>query len=357
MTEPNKRVSRRGFLIGLTSSAVVASAGVRAASAGSSAPRIDVPLPPSHPAAVRDPNWGALRYDQPVLTATDQLFTTPSLHAPIPHLDAAQWRLTFDGLIEHPRTLSLQDIHALPTLEDTRVLEALSNPAGGNLIGNVHVKGGDFAAIMARIGIRPDATHVKLEAADGFTTAIPISRLTQRGVMLAYDMNGAPLTTEHGYPARLLIPGLYDYKSPRWLTRITFLDHDYFGYWEQRGLSHSADIRTKSIIHAPSADAEIATGQVIAVQGVAVAGTREIMRVEVQVDDCEWVPAELMPAVSPFAWRQWHWLWSAPAPGVYRIGVRATDETGFVQHQQADHRLSATPNGTSAIHRITLYAT
>ena len=353
--QPNKPVSRRGFLIGLTGSALAASTGNQAVSAQPVSVQ-GVPLPPFHPDAVRDAQWGTLRYNQPVLTPTDQLYTARYSRAPIPRLTADHWRLTIDGLVDNPCSLSLVDIHALPVLADARVLEALSNPAGGGYIGNVSVKGADFAEIVTRIGIKPTATHVKLEAADGYTTAVPIERITRRGVMLAYEMNGAALTAEHGYPLRLMIPGLYGLKMPRWLTRITFLDHDYFGYWEQHGLSATAEVRTKSIIHAPTTGSQIVAGQVIVMQGVAVAGTRDITRVEVQIDDGEWVPADLTPAASPYAWRQWHWQWIAPAPGVYRVGVRATDDTGFVQHEEADRRLSATPHGTSAIHRITLHA-
>lgn len=351
--QPHKAVSRRSFLIALTGSALAASAGYQAVTAQTNTPH----AAPRFPEAVPDKQWGILKYDQPVLTPTDRLFTARYAPDRTPHIDANLWRLTIDGLVESPCALSLADIHALPTLEDTRAMECISNPAGGAFIGNIRVQGADFAAISARIGIKSEATHVRFEAADGYTTAVTLKQMRQRGVMLAYAMNGEALTVERGFPLRLMIPGVYGQKMPRWITRMSFIDHEYLGYWEQRGLSNSAEVRTKAIIHVPTTGSEIVTGESIVIQGIAVAGTRAITSVEVQIDDGEWFPAVIAATESPYAWRQWYVRWNAPAPGVYRIGVRATDETGFVQHQEADRRLSATPNGTSAIHRISVYIT
>jgi hypothetical protein len=196
---------------------------------------------------------------------------------------------------------------------------------------------------------------VRFEAADGYSTSVKLEWMTQPGVMLAYEMNSQPLTVPHGFPLRLHIPGLYGQKMPRWLTRIEFIDYDYKGYWEGQGWSNIADVRTKSIIRLPTAVAGLINGAQVAIQGVAYAGKRKITSVEVQIDQGEWLPTTLVPGSSPLAWTQWYTLWTVPAPGFYQIGVRATDETGFVQTSEAKGIFgSSFPNGTDAIHRLSV---
>jgi DMSO/TMAO reductase YedYZ molybdopterin-dependent catalytic subunit len=251
--------------------------------------------------------------------------------------------------------LTLDAIRALPAMHDSRVLACISNPAGGALVGNVKVSGADAAYLWPRLDIQPNATHARLEAADGYSTGVTLETLTQPGVMLAYAMNDAPLTIEHGYPLRVLIPGLYGQKMPRWITRLTFLDEPYLGFWERRGYSDAAAMLTTSMIHSPHDGSELPANTPIHLQGVAYGGKRSITHVEVQIDDGGWLEAQIITPSSPLAWTTWHLDWRTPARGQVRIGVRATDAAGFTQTEDADHRLSAGPHGTNAIHRITVY--
>jgi DMSO/TMAO reductase YedYZ molybdopterin-dependent catalytic subunit len=367
MSQPPKRLSRRAFLIAITGSALAAACRPADrlvptiyAPEGATNPPVHTPPPAQTlPPALPDVNFGALTYDQPILTDVADLYITQYDYNNTPELDVQRWSLRVDGLVETPMTFTLDELRALPAVSDVRALECISNPAGGNLIGNLAWRGVLFSEIVARVQPKAAATHVKFEAADGYTTAVTTEWMLQPQTMLAYEMNGEPLTVPHGFPLRVHIPGLYGQKMPRWLTRIEFIDYDYRGYWESRGWSNVAAMRTKSIIHTPSENAALQTGAQVVIQGVAVAGTRRILSVEVQIDDGDWMPATLVPSgATPMAWTQWHLAWTFPAPAIYRIGVRATDETGFVQQAEARGLFGgAFPNGTDAIHRRAIRAT
>ncbi|PJF35606.1 MAG: hypothetical protein CUN49_09690 [Candidatus Thermofonsia Clade 1 bacterium] len=358
-----RRLSRRSFLIAITGSALAAACRpadrlvptvYRPDLAGASATHTPSPALSAAP----DANFGTLTYDKPILTDVADLYITQYDYDNTPEIDAQAWSLLVDGLVEAPMTFTLDELRAMPAVRDTRTLECISNPTGGTLIGNLTWRGILFSEIVARVKPKAQATHVKFEAADGYTTAVSLEWLLQPETMLAYEMNDAPLTVPHGFPLRIHIPGLYGQKMPRWLTRLEFIDYDFRGYWESRGWSNVAAMRTKSIIHTPRENAEIKAGAPIVIQGVAVAGTRRILSVEVQIDDGEWLPATLVPSgETPMAWTQWHLTWTLPAPSVYRLGVRATDETGFVQTAEARGLFGgAFPNGTDAIHRLAVRA-
>ncbi len=366
MSQPPERLSRRAFLIAITGSALAAACRptdrlvptVYAPESGVNPP---VHTPPAQTPTPNSPDltFGTLTYDRPILTDVADLYITQYNYNNTPQLNAQSWSLLVDGLVESPLTFTLDELRTMPAVSDTRVLECISNPAGGSLIGNLEWRGVLFSEIVARVQPKAQATHVKFEAADGYTTSVTTEWMLQPQTMLAYEMNGAPLTVPHGFPLRVHIPGLYGQKMPRWLTRIEFIDYDFRGYWESRGWSNVAAMRTKSIIHMPSDNAELGAGAQVVLQGVAVAGTRRILNVEVQIDDGDWMPATVVPGgATPLAWTQWHLTWTFPAPGVYRIGVRATDETGFVQHAEVRGLFGgAFPNGTDAIHRRAVQAT
>ncbi|MCS6871551.1 MAG: molybdopterin-dependent oxidoreductase [Anaerolineae bacterium] len=367
MSQPTERLSRRAFLIAVTGSALAAacqsaerlSPTVYTPDATAN-PLIHAPSPAQTlPPALPDANFGTLTYDKPILTDVANLFIAQYDYRNTPALDARTWSLRVDGLVESPMTFRLDELRAMPAISDVRTLECISNQTGGDLIGNLEWRGVPISEIVARVQPKAQATHVKLEAADGYTTSVATEWMLQPQTILAYELNGAPLTAAHGFPLRVHIPGLYGQKMPRWLTHIQFIDYDYRGYWESRGWSNVAAMRTKSIIHTPSENAVLQAGAQVVIQGIAVAGARRIVKVEVQIDDGEWMSAALVPSgATPLAWTQWYVMWTFPAPGVYRIGVRATDETGFVQ--QAESRRSfgaAFPSGTDAIHRRAIRAT
>jgi len=284
-----------------------------------------------------------------LITPTGSLYTQS--YGRVPSVVGHDWRLRVHGLVRQQRTLSLDEVRAYPKVEAMRTLECIGNPVGGSLIGNVVWGGFDAAALWEEVGILPGARRARFEAEDDYTTSVELSWITQPGVLLVYEINGEPLPPEHGYPVRLLMPGLYGQKMPKWIRDIEFIDFDHRGYWESRGWSDVASVQTNSIIRQPEGLARLPAGSV-PVFGVAFAGLRRIARLEVRVDDGEWRPAELLQGDSPLVWTQWAFDWRADS-GRHRIAVRATDDTGFVQSTESDSVLSsAFPDGTSDIHGI-----
>ena len=284
-------------------------------------------------------------------------FYVQNYSASLPALDREAWTLTIDGLINSDAlTLTWRDLQGLPTLESTRTLECIGNPVGGSLVGNVVWKGFDFGALLNRISIQAQASRVRFTAADGYQTAVDIDWLRQPGVMLAFEMNGESLPQEHGYPLRLIIPGLYGQKMPKWIKHIEFIDYPFMGHWESRGWSDTADVQTHAIITHPRSETRISDAVIL--QGIAFAGLRQITRVDVRIDGGHWIPAQLSPGESTLEWTLWQLQWQPEQPGKYSLEVRATDSSGFTQYEAAGDIFSnARPNGNSTLHRITLEVT
>ncbi|MBX3063605.1 MAG: molybdopterin-dependent oxidoreductase [Anaerolineae bacterium] len=275
--------------------------------------------------------------------------------------DVANWSLKIDGLVDHELELTMEDIKAMPVIEEMRTLCCISNPVGGALIGNIVWTGVELAPILKMVGVSEKAAYVHFEAADGYTTSLTVDRLTQDGVVLAYLANGEPLPPSHGYPLRILIPGLYGQKQPKYITRIHFADEDKLGYWEQefRGWSNIAKVNTISQIREPSKDIPYTTP--IRLAGFAFAGHEQITKIEIAIrtdkaDPREWMAVNMIEPPSPRVWTWWTYDWSPPAPGLYRIAVRASDDTGFTQAQEAGTSMfaGAFPSGTGAIQEINL---
>jgi hypothetical protein len=247
--------------------------------------------------------------------------------------------------------LSLADLRAYPKIESTRTLECIGNPVGGPLIGNVVWGGMEAAALWEQVGIQPGAIRARFEAEDDYSTSVELKWITQPGVMLAYEINGEPLPPEHGYPLRILMPGLYGQKMPKWIREIEFIDHVHTGFWEARGWSDVASVQTNSIIRRPENLERVPAGNV-PVFGVAFAGLRRIERVEVRIEDGEWMAAELLQDPSSLVWTQWSFDWPATA-GSHKLSVRATDSEGFTQSTEGNSILSSSfPAGTDDIHAI-----
>ncbi len=268
-----------------------------------------------------------------------------------PTVESDSWQLNVHGLVEQPRTLTLADVRSFPRVEELRTLECIGNPVGGSLIGNI-VWGGFVAqTLWDDVGILPEATRARFEAEDDYSTSVEMKWITQPGVLLVYEMNGQPLSTAHGFPLRILMPGLYGQKMPKWIREIEFINYDHLGYWESRGWSDVASVQTNSIIQQPQALDRVPP-DAVPVFGVAFAGLRRIDRVEVRIDEGDWVAAQLLQGDSPLTWTQWAFDWPAQA-GRHKIAVRAGDETGFVQSTEADSILSSSyPAGTDRIHNI-----
>jgi DMSO/TMAO reductase YedYZ molybdopterin-dependent catalytic subunit len=248
----------------------------------------------------------------------------------VPDVDPASWSLRIDGMVGAPYELSFDELLALPSVEHWTTLSCVSNEVGGRLVGNARWLGVPLADLLERAEIDPAATQIVGRSIDDFTVGFPTSvALDGRMAMVAYGMNGEPLPRPHGFPARLVVPGLYGYVSAtKWLTHLELTTWEAFdAYWVPRGWSKEGPVKTQSRIDVPRGS--VRAGDV-AVAGVAWAPHRGISRVEVQVDDGPWHEAELAEALHADTWRQWRWLWSA-SPGDHTLRVRATDGDGEVQ--------------------------
>ena len=284
-----------------------------------------------------------------IITPTGELFVQS--FSGIAQVAEADWRLRVFGLVERPLELTYQDMLQYPKIESVRTLECIGNPVGGALVGNAVWGGFEAKYMWDQVGITPSAVRGLFAAADGYYTSVDLEWLTQPGVLMAYEVNGEPLPSQHGFPLRILMPGLYGQKMPKWITEIEFVDDKPLGIWEQRGWSDIASVRTNSIIWHPRSLATLPGGSV-PIYGMAFAGLRNIDKVEVRIDDGPWMPAQLMQQDSPLVWTQWSF--SSPVEsGRATVSVRATDDEGFVQDTESGAVLSgAYPAGTDAIHQV-----
>jgi hypothetical protein len=219
------------------------------------------------------------------------------------------------------------------------------------LIGNPVWGGFEAEALWREVGILSQARRARFEAEDDYETSVALKWITQPGVLLVYELNGEPLPQEHGFPLRILMPGLYGQKMPKWIRQIEFIDHDHQGYWESRGWSDVAAVKTNSIVRQPGDLDRVPVGPV-PVFGVAFAGLRRITGVEVRIDDGPWSHAALLQDDSMLVWTQWSFEWTADE-GRHTVAVRATDDTGFVQTTESQAILSnAFPAGSDSIHAV-----
>lgn len=265
-----------------------------------------------------------------------------------PQVDPKDWSLTIDGMVDNPFTLTFDELLALPMIEETVTLSCVSNEVGGNLVGNAVWLGYPLADLLERAGVQPGATQIVGTSVDGWEAGFPTAdALDGRVALVAVGMNGEPLPIAHGFPARLVVEGLYGYVSAtKWLTKITLTTWEAFdGYWIDKGWSKEGPIKTQSRIDVPRNRAELAAGQV-AVAGVAWAPDRGIAKVEVQVDDGPWQEAQLGEVASDATWRQWYLPWDA-TPGEHVLRVRATDGTGQTQTEEL---AEPAPDGATGWH-------
>ena len=271
----------------------------------------------------------------------------------VPRLDPATYALTISGMVERPLTLTYQELIARPLVESDITLTCVSNEVGGQLVGHARWLGVRLDALLAEAGIDPGADQIVGRSVDGYTCGFPVAALDGRDALVAIAMNGEPLPPEHGFPARLIVPGLYGYVSAtKWLTAIELTTFDRFDhYWVGRGWAAQAPVKTQSRIDTPAALGRIAPGPT-AVAGVAWAQTRGIDRVEVRIDDGPWRDAGLAAELNDTSWRQWRFSWIA-TPGRHEISCRATDGTGATQ---TGDRSRPMPDGATGWHSIVVIA-
>lgn len=304
---------------------------------------LTVPAPPP------EAQFTAIRDLTPIVVPNDEFYRIDTALV-VPRPDPETWRLRITGMVERELELSLDDLMSRSLYEDYVTIACVSNEVGGNLIGNAKWTGIRLVELLNEAGILEGAEQLVGRSVDGWTAGFPVElAFDGRDPLLAIGMNGEPLPPSHGFPARLIVPGLYGYVSAtKWIEEIELTTWDGFdGYWVPRGWSKEAPIKTQSRIDHPRRGQKL-TEDPLVVAGVAWAPTRGVARVEVQLDGGEWVEAQLTSPLSDKAWVQWKAEFQAGA-GPHQARVRATDGTGTTQ---TPNQSRPAPNGATGHHEI-----
>ncbi|MEW2483952.1 molybdopterin-dependent oxidoreductase [Mycobacterium sp. NPDC049093] len=269
----------------------------------------------------------------------------------VPQLSRDAWRLRIHGMVAHEVTYSFDDLARFEAVEKPVTLTCVSNPVGGDLISNGMWTGYRLADLLRAAGVDPAADMLLSTSVDGFTVGTPVDALNDgRDALLAVGLNGQPLPVEHGYPARLVVAGLYGYVSAtKWVTDLELTRFDRAeAYWTRQGWAPRGPIKTESRIDVPKRGQQLPTGPTT-FGGVAWAQNRGVRAVEVRIDDGPWQPAELGAAYSNQTWRLWSLPWQASGPGDHTVTVRATDNTGAVQ---TSDQAPTVPDGATGWHTV-----
>ena len=352
---------RRRFLVVSAAAAGTAAAGVlggrvltqRSSVAGA---RAALRLPaPAHPAAplpagvdLGVPGLG------PFITPNGAFYRVDTAIV-LPQVAPGSWTLRIHGMVAREIHIGFADLIRRPLTEDFITLCCVSNPVGGPYISNAKWLGASLAGLLRRAGIRAAASQLLCTSTDGFTSGVPIQAVMDgRDALLAVAMNGAPLPVAHGFPVRMVVPGLYGYVSAcKWLTDIEVTTYqDATAYWVPRGWAAQAPIKTESRIDVPNASAPLAAGPT-QVAGVAWAQHKGIEAVEVRADRGPWHQARLAAVPGIDTWRQWVWDWHA-TPGTHLLQARATDSTGYTQ---TPTQAPPEPNGATGYPSVTVTVT
>ncbi|MGJ6980479.1 molybdopterin-dependent oxidoreductase [Aestuariimicrobium soli] len=269
----------------------------------------------------------------------------------VPRISADDWQLSIVGMVRKPLTIDYATLTSRTLVEHVTTLTCVSNEVGGNLAGNAVWLGLPIRELLAEAEPLPGADMVLSRSQDGFTAGTPLDALTDpdRQALLAVGMNGEPLPRAHGYPVRMVVPGLYGYVSAtKWVVelKVTTFDADQ-GYWTPLGWSARGPIKLASRIDVPRAGGEVTSGPVV-VAGVAWAQHTGVKAVEVRVDEGPWQPATLAEVTSSDTWRQWHFTWTAN-PGEHLVQVRAQDATGA---WQIEAEARPDPDGATGLHGV-----
>ena len=302
---------------------------------------------------VPTPNYGNVQ-PMPLLskeiTPNDQYYIVSKNLFSDPTVNGDTWHLSVSGDIEHPFSLNYKDLLALPTKQQYESMMCISNEVGGQYMSSALWEGISLADLLARGGaIKPGATKVVLYAVDDYSDSIHLSKALEPTTLLAFRMNGATLPQGHGFPLRLLVPGIYGMKHVKWINRIQVVNTDFQGYWQQRGWSDSAPLHMTSRIDVPLTGATIQANKLTYIAGVAFSGNKGISQVDVSFDQGQtWNKATLKRPLSALTWVLWELPWQ-PKVGTYTVIVRAIDMQGNVQDPSIAPPL---PDGSSGYHSI-----
>jgi DMSO/TMAO reductase YedYZ molybdopterin-dependent catalytic subunit len=351
-------VNRRRFLVaGSLTAAAAAGAGFggqylqdKRFSVNTSAVKIEPVKAPPLPAGASITDIPGL---SPFYTPNDKFYRVDTALV-VPQVSPASWQLRIHGMVDHPLTLNFSDLMKLPMQDHDITLTCVSDTVGGIYVGNARWQGAMLAPLLKRAGVRKGAQQIVMRDVNGMNIGAAVDPVMDgRASMLAIGMNGVPLPPAHGFPVRVVVPGLYGYVSAcKWVVDMEVTTFGAFtAYWTQRGWSQQAPIKTESRIDTPKYGATVRAGTTVPIAGVAWAQHRGVEAVEVRVDGT-WRAAKLPAQDTIDTWRQWYYPWKA-TPGRHTFQVRATDKTGYTQTAVL---AKPEPNGASGYHTVVISA-
>ncbi len=308
-----------------------------------------VRLVPDWYRAIFNPPEAGLTGVSPEITPIENFYVV-SKNFGDPVVAAEGWSLSIGGEVNRPVKLSLADLRALPSSTEYVTMECISNNVGGGLMSTGSFTGVKLKDLLAMASPRANGTWAAFKARDGYAESLPLSLIQGAPELLvAYDLDGAPLPEAHGYPARILLPGHYGMKGPKWLDSIDLVDHESGGYWEMQGWDHNAVVKSTARFDVPR-EGDIVKLGALSLSGVAFAGTRGVSRVEYSTDGGRsWAAADFKPPLSSLTWVLWSAAWTPGTEGSYKLQVRTTDAGGVAQDSKA---AASYPAGASGYHTI-----
>jgi DMSO/TMAO reductase YedYZ molybdopterin-dependent catalytic subunit len=319
---------------------------------------LDGPPPPTRITPPPTPGyttWPPVSGQTPELTQTTNFYLVSKNIYGDPTLDASGWHLTIggEGALKEI-TLSYQDLLNLPATEQITTLECISNPVGGSFMSSARWKGVPLKTLLEMVGMKTGVSKVIFRASDDYSDSIHLAKALDPMTLLVHTMNDAPLLPEHGFPARMIVPGIYGMKHCKWITSIELSTHDFLGYWQQRGWNDDAVINLGARIDVPADGDTLRAGKQIAIAGVAFAGAKGVSAVDVSTDNgASWQRANLRQPLGAVTWTLWELPWTPPGAATYQIVARMIDLQGYYQQPVVADTF---PNGASGYHRISVTA-
>jgi DMSO/TMAO reductase YedYZ molybdopterin-dependent catalytic subunit len=301
-------------------------------------------------------SYDGLRYRGPdiqPITPNDRFYIV-SKNVIDPRITPSIWRLEVTGFVQQPRSYRYDDLRALPAITQETTLECISNEVGDGLMSNALWKGVPMHRLLEASGPQPGVVDVLLHAADGYTDTLTLEKAMHPTTLVVYEMNGEPLSPRHGYPVRIIVPGLFGKNHVKWVTRLELVNAHVKGFYAQQGWGPSFVIPTTSRFDQPAHEQTISmpVGATVPLKGIGFAGARGVSRIEVSLDNGQsWQEARIDYRGAPMAWILWSYDWTPLQAGRHILVVRATDGTGAVQ---TPAERNADPEGATGYHRITV---
>ncbi len=315
----------------------------------------------TRPAGFEDPRLTPLLDAE--ITPT-YLFYRIDINAIVPVVNVQDWNLSIKGLVDNPLVINYKEIKSMDPVEQFSTLVCVSNKIGGNLTSTALWKGIRLRDLISKAGVKPNVKYIVFRCSDGYDVGIPFENGMMDGTILAYDMNRSPLTNDHGYPIRAIVPGFYGMMNPKWITEIELVDKTYEGFWQRKGWTNEGIKNIYSSIVVPGSqpitdrfphtvtDNSFTVGKSIPIAGIAFSGDRGISKVEVSTDGGKtWKTAVVKDPLSQYTWVLWTSQFTSESKGAFDIVVRATDKTGQVQTSKLENPF---PNGASGYNQIDL---